>query len=573
MLAPDVVERSRPQVMAATRRRGRDLGVLLRRHGVMPWIEPPSEVAQGSIVVGPSLAPDAPPMVRLTRLGLCAMTAACFGCGVVQAEQAGPPTPGGQTPYTVYNPSGRGYYESLPSGYGAGERFPLLVFLHGAGERGNGTLAELPRVLGQGPPKLIEEGKELPAIVISPQTATDWSPSITTPFVSYLLDHYDVDPDRVYVTGTGIGGEGAWLYGSNHADTVAAIVPIAGAAGGASLRNTPVWAFNNHADPALPADSSGSIEDVLERLTGVRPEPVPGHTGYFNGMIWRWRMGHAAPAAGENPAFTVHAHAGPDASTAVYENPALWSWLFAQSRAATVDGSIVFKQIFQCPILACDDSEDPDLSQFNEIGVQPNGGHFSIDQGRLQLVRTGSTATDKIAALTRWTDLAGPPGVLHAAFDLGVSGWTKTPYQEDAMVLTFASLADRIGLGDRDTESSTFQSIAVKGRGLGLLAFVAEGLSMDFESPPLAANGTPHHVEVFLNNSGAAASYRAPDGSLQRLQDNGVALWVNGVAVVASTAAANGSGSTLTDFRIRWTTEDNGTWLLDNLLFKRSFPR
>lgn len=425
-------------------------------------------------------------------------------------------------------------------------------------------------MLGQGPPKLIEEGKELAAIVISPQTATDWSPSITTPFVSYLLDQYDVALDRVYVTGTGIGGEGAWLYGSNHADTVAAIVPIAGAAGGTNLRNTPVWAFNNHADPALPADSSGGIEDVLEQLTGVRPEPVPGQTGYFNGMIWRWRMGQAAPAAGENPAFTVHAHAGPDASTAAYENQALWSWLFAQSRAATADSSIVFKQVFQCPILACDDSEDPDLSQFNEIGVQPNGGYFSIDQGRLQLVRTGSAATDsRSAAITRWSDLSGPPGVLHAAFDLGVSGWTATPYQADAMVLTFASFADRVGLAEDDREPRTFQSIVVKGRGPGQLAFVAE----DFESPSLAANGTLHHVEVYLNKSGAAASYRSPDGSLQRLQDNGVALWVNGVAVVVSTPAANGSASTLTDFRIRWTTGDNGTWLLDNFLFKRSFPR
>jgi dienelactone hydrolase len=424
-------------------------------------------------------------------------------------------------------------------------------------------------VLGHGPPKLIEDGKELPAIVISPQTATDWSASITTTFVSYLLNHYDVDPDRVYVTGLGIGGEGTWLYASDHADTVAAIVPIAGAASGTSLRETPIWSFYNHTDPTLPGDSLAGIEDALEQLTGARPEPVPGYTGYFNGLSWRWRMGQAAPGADENPTFTVHENTGPDAWTAAYDNQAMWSWLFAQSRASTGDGSIVFKQVFQCPILDCDDPDRPDLSEFNDIGVQPNGGYFSIDQGRLQLVRTASTATDRNAAITRWTDLAGPPAVLHAAFDLGVSGWTASPYQAGAMVLTFGNLTGPVRLDAGDVAAGTFQTIAVKGKGPGQLALVAAGV----ESAPLAADGTLHHVEVFLNKSGAAASYRAPDGALRSLQDSGVALWVNGAAVVMSAAANSGADSALTDFRIRWATGDNGTWLLDNFLFKRALPQ
>src|SRR5512143_1717970 len=63
-----------------------------------------------------------------------------------------------------------GYYLYLPAGYDQDStaKFPLLVFLHGVGERGNGTI-ELPRVLKFGPPKLIERGRDYPFLVVTPQ--------------------------------------------------------------------------------------------------------------------------------------------------------------------------------------------------------------------------------------------------------------------------------------------------------------------------------------------------------------------------------------------------------------------
>lgn len=510
------------------------------------------------------------------------MAAAWLGCQISTDEATNEQTweattPGGQTARPLPNPSGRGYYEYLPDGYGTGTRFPLIVFFHGAGERGNGSLAELPRVLKHGPPKLIEDGKEFPAIVISPQTPTNWLSGITTPFVNYLLANYDVDPDRVYITGLSLGGQGTWEYARTHPSSVAAIVPICGPKNGTAdysvLRGIPLWTFHTLGDRDVLIDHT---QDILEQITGVRPDVTNrgGQTGYFEGSSWDWRMGQAAPAADENPTFTVYAGTGHNAWTAAYNNQAMWDWLFAQRRSPLPGSSLVFQQDFQSStsVSSYENPTSSSIGQFNDIGGQANSGTYSINssnlQNRLQLVRTGSTSNND-AAITRWTDLSGPPAVLHAAFDVGVSGWTTTPYQSNAMVLTVGNIDGAMAYDSGGPSINMFHSISVKGEGVGQFSIMTSGI----KSALLAANGTLHHVDLFLNKSGAAASYRAADGSLRSLQNNGVALWVNGAAVVVSGAASNGSSSTLTDFRIRWEHADNGTWKLDNFVFRWAFPQ
>lgn len=243
-------------------------------------------------------------------------------------------TPGRQTPVPLPNASGLGYYEYLPAGYGTGTRFPLIVFFHGSGERGNGSLEELPRLLRHGPPKLLEHGKELPAIVISPQTRAHWSPSLTTPFVDHLLNHYDVAPDRIYITGLSLGGAGAWLYAKSNPGIPAALVPICGPNSGTGydvLRDMPTWVFHGIDDDVVPI---GASQDILAEVTGARPVVAEnaGRTGYFQEARWSWRTGTAAPATGETPTFTVYADTGHDSWTAAYDDQAMWDWMLAQRR-------------------------------------------------------------------------------------------------------------------------------------------------------------------------------------------------------------------------------------------------
>jgi pimeloyl-ACP methyl ester carboxylesterase len=495
------------------------------------------------------------------------------GSSAQPAQVPGPATPGGQTPYPAPNDAGLGYYEYLPAGYETGAQFPLIVFFHGIGECGDGSLAELPLVLKNGPPKLIENGKSFPAIVISPQAPKDaqgncsWV-NITTPFVDYILSHYHVDRTRIYITGLSLGGQGTWAYAKSHASSVAAIVPICGFRSGTGydvLRGMPIWTFHRIGDPTVSVNETASL---LQEVTGVDPRPLTaGSTAYFPGTAWTWRTGEAAPHAGENPTFTVYTGSFHDAWTAAYNNQGMWDWLFQQHLP---DGTTVFQQDFQSSTSVSSYVGNPPTDgQFNDLSSEATGGTWSINQGRLQLVRTGSTTTDNDAGITRWTDFSGAPAVLHVTFDLGVSGWTASPFQSGAMLLSVGAISGFSDYGNGDVAANTFHTISVKGQGTGQFAVLTTG----GQSSLLATDGAPHHVALFLNKSGAAAGYRAPDGSLRTLQNNGAALWVDGAAVVADGAAANGSSSALADLRIRWTTADNGTWSLDNMFVERRFPQ
>jgi hypothetical protein len=239
--------------------------------------------------------------------------------------------------------------------------------------------------------------------------------------------------------------------------------------------------------------------------------------------------------------------------------------------SGTGSGPVVFQQDFQSStsVASYVNATSPDTGQLNDISAEATGGTWSINQGRLRLVRTGSSATDNDAGLTRHTDFAGTPTLLHVTFDLGASAWTNSPYQTGAFILSVGSLSAFSDYGNGDVAANTFQSMTVNGKGPGQLAFATAGL----ESAVLATDGTLHTVAFFLNKSGAAASYRAPDGTLRNLRANGAALWVDETAVVADAAATNGSSSTLTDLRVRFTNPDNATWTLDNFVIRSAFPQ
>ncbi|MBD0338065.1 MAG: hypothetical protein ICV67_02100 [Thermoleophilia bacterium] len=111
-----------------------------------------------------------------------------------------------------------GYAEYLPPGYGDGTTRPLLVFWHGVGENGDGSEAALRRLSKLGIPRLIRDGEwpeERPFVVLMPQH--DDAPDASCPaarhvdaFVDFALEQYDVDPDRIYLTGISCGAIGVW---------------------------------------------------------------------------------------------------------------------------------------------------------------------------------------------------------------------------------------------------------------------------------------------------------------------------------------------------------------------------
>ena len=123
------------------------------------------------------------------------------------------------------------YLLFLPAGYEpSGKAWPLLLFLHGAGESGD----DLAKVKLHGPPKLIEnKTRDFPCIVVSPQSpGRGWNADILAGLLDDLAAKYRVDKDRVYLTGLSMGGFGSWSLAAAYPDRFAAIAPICGGGAG-----------------------------------------------------------------------------------------------------------------------------------------------------------------------------------------------------------------------------------------------------------------------------------------------------------------------------------------------------
>ncbi|MDC0720385.1 hypothetical protein [Nannocystis bainbridge] len=176
----------------------------------------------------------------------------------------------------------QGFWEYTPPGYGGGEKYPLLVFLHGIGENGNGD-SELDKVPnGGGPPRLQKNNQwdtTLPFVVLSPQHPGGGcpGPGEIHSFIEFAMTHYDVNPARVYLTGLSCGAIGSWGYLGDFLDEqIVAMVPIAGDGKGAfnkakcELGRVPIWAFHGDADPTV--NVSGTIVPV-EGLQACDPKP------------------------------------------------------------------------------------------------------------------------------------------------------------------------------------------------------------------------------------------------------------------------------------------------------------
>jgi len=197
------------------------------------------------------------------------------------------------------------YLLALPAGYEKGtERWPLMLFLHGAGESG----ADLAKVTAHGPPKLIAENtREFPCIVVSPQSpGRGWNPDYLGGLLDDLCERYRVDPDRIYLTGLSMGGYGTWMLAAAQPNRFAAIVPICGGGNpddAAKIKDLPTWVFHGAQDRTVKLENSEKMVNALKDV-------------------------------GSDVKFTIYPEAGHDSWTETYANPELYTWLFAQKRAA-----------------------------------------------------------------------------------------------------------------------------------------------------------------------------------------------------------------------------------------------
>ncbi len=195
-------------------------------------------------------------------------------------------------PYTIETPT---HYNS--DGI---DKHPLLIFLHGAGERGEDL-----NMLGvHGPLKLMKQGKKFDAIVLAPLCPSDvwWETDLLQNTLEEVLRKYRVDKSQIFLTGLSMGGYGTWLWAGKHPNQFKRIAPICGGGNTADaekLVHIPTWAFHGGKDDVVLPEESQKMVDAIK-------------------------------AAGGNPKLTIYPNADHDSWTETYDNNDFWEWLLSK---------------------------------------------------------------------------------------------------------------------------------------------------------------------------------------------------------------------------------------------------
>jgi dipeptidyl aminopeptidase/acylaminoacyl peptidase len=203
------------------------------------------------------------------------------------------------------------YLLYVPQDYDAAQKYPFILFLHGAGEAG----PRLDFLKRQVIPKLIEEGQDYPFIIASPHLDyyEDWSTKadVLAAFITYLQTEFPIDPKRIDVTGLSLGGAGAWHFAVAHPDVPAAVVSMAG--------------FYTYGHAAVPKEICNLSKIPMWVVHGAQDQTVE--------LQWEQALVDAVKKCGGNVRFTIY----PDADHAQtfeqgFADPALYTWLLEQHK-------------------------------------------------------------------------------------------------------------------------------------------------------------------------------------------------------------------------------------------------
>ena len=235
-------------------------------------------------------------------IGLAALLAA----GGVSAQA--PVQAPGQTQEPAYRSGDYPFQLFVPQGYDADkrQRLPLMIFLHGSGERGT----DLTAVTKWGPPHVVAAHPGTPMLIVSPQLQAggDWEVAKLDRLLADVRKRYRVDPARITLTGLSLGGMATWRWALAHPQLFAAIAPIAAKTPteeACKLKDLPIWAFHGDDDGAVPLSGDVDMVNAVRACAGsVKPKltvyPATDHLSwipaYDDPALWRWLSEQRRPA-------------------------------------------------------------------------------------------------------------------------------------------------------------------------------------------------------------------------------------------------------------------------------------
>lgn len=239
---------------------------------------------------------------------LCAALA-LPACAHGQALDASLPLQVGQHPQDALDAEGYRYQLFLPRGArSATQGWPLMIFLHGSGERGTDT----DKVKVHGPPKHADSDPDFPFILISPllPAEEDWDLAKLDRILDHAVRTLPVDPDRIYLTGLSRGGHATWRWAAAEPERFAAIAPVAGRgdpATACALKDLPVWAFHGDRDDVVPPEGSFAMARAIRgcggRISRLTIYPDLGHNAwdpaYADPSLYLWLLAHRRGEGGE----------------------------------------------------------------------------------------------------------------------------------------------------------------------------------------------------------------------------------------------------------------------------------
>lgn len=170
----------------------------------------------------------------------------------------------------VYQWKGMQYIVRYPNDYVKGERYPVIVFLHGSGSRGS----NIEKVQGNPYFRITDPFTDFPFITVAPQCSENtWFDMFERleELVKKVVQEPYADPQRIYLMGASMGGYAVWQLAMSMPEYFAAIVPICGGGmywNAGRLKTVPVWAFHGEKDNTVFVEESVKMVDGVNRRGG-----------------------------------------------------------------------------------------------------------------------------------------------------------------------------------------------------------------------------------------------------------------------------------------------------------------
>jgi len=358
-----------------------------------------------------------------------------------------------------------GFYQYTPTDYNAdlSVKYPLIIFLHGIGERGNGT-TDLTRVTANAIPKYIKNGNPMrfywngkweTFLVLSPQLSSNyggWQNFYVDEMIKYAKTNLRIDTNRIILTGLSLGGGGVWNFASSalsYAKQLACIAPVCGTcsvvnACNMANANLPVWAFHALDDATVSAGCTGG---AISGINACNPAVKPYVTYYQTGGHGIWDRAYD----------TMYN----------WQNPNIYEWFLGQNKSLPVNVRPIAKA-------------------GSDITIYTGNGIVSLN---------GTQSSDADGHIERyiWRKISGPP---YGTFNNAISDITTVTglnmngtYQYELTVVD-----DRTDLG-KDTVTVTVITTALP------------------DVPPVANAGPDQTITASATNLDGSNSYD-PDGTI-----------------------------------------------------------